>query len=88
MGKIHLLWTIAAIVSLTTQHFRVLVFAGDQAYVQTYDNLGDMNTWVTVKNEFYRAFTLQACSDVYISAVEGSILTFYEIHLEAIRFIN
>ena len=56
---------------------KTLVPLGDQAIVNTHDNYGDQNTWVTVKNEFYRAFKLQACSDASLSLTEGKMLTFF-----------
>lgn len=53
------------------------MLTGDQAFIQTYDNYGDQDTWVTVKNEFFRTFTLRACSDAYISVTEGQFLTYW-----------
>ena len=40
-------------------------------YINTYDNFEDRNTWMTVKNEFFKALTLKACSDAIISMAEG-----------------
>ena len=44
----------------------------DSVYFNTHDNFEDKNTWMTVKIEFFKAFTLQACSDAIISLTEGT----------------
>ena len=50
------------------------IHLADTVYFYTHDNFKDKNNWMTVKNEFFKAFTLQTCLDAIIYLTEGTAI--------------